>query len=200
MATVNGVPVPERTRDLLNLSYVRRWVIAPMDREQSVAEHSYRVAVIVWGLHDILMDQMRGYKEGDEAVKVFGVDRAIMLALTHDAYEVWTGDIPGTHKDAGGLHKWPDPEELLNHEIAVKVADSLETWYWWLIHGDKSWTHPLATKSGCGGRDIRKIYHYTRDWPELLAAARALVSRSMRVDDITLKATFPDVKDGAYTL
>ena len=170
----------ENTRDLLNLSYVQRWIIAPMDLPQSVAEHSFRVLVIVRGLHDVMTTK---------GIRAFDLYNAMVYAIQHDSEEVYTGDIPGTHKDIG--KKWAEPEDMQSWEIAVKVADSLETWYWWQMHGNKQWIHPSRPASGRDNRDIRKIYHYCKDWPGLLEAVRAVVVFCMRVDEITLLATFP---------
>lgn len=179
---------PTMVRDLLNLSYVKRWVVAPLHREQSVAEHSFRVMVILRGLWTIL--QHMGYP--------FDQHRALVEAMDHDLDEVYSGDMPGPVKDAGGK-QWPDPSNLMRWEIAVKVADSLETWYWWYIHGDRTWTHPKKPASGRDCRDIRKILHYTREWPEMWDAVCALVAATMCVDQLTLQSTF-DRKGPPYQL
>lgn len=80
-------PIPD-TRDLVDLlalSHVPRWAILPMLRHQTVAEHSYRVAVITHWL----------YNQADP-----GMMHAAMVtyALAHDAEEARTGDIPGPAK------------------------------------------------------------------------------------------------------
>ena len=171
-----------RTRDLLNLSYVKRWVIAPLHREQSVAEHSFRVAVLVRGLAYHLC------RLSDPPTILFDVYRAILLAIDHDADECFTGDIPGTHKDT--TKPWADPGLMLYWEIAVKVADAIETYDWWQRHGVKEWNHPMAPERGSRNRDIRKIVHYTRDRPELLQAVRNLMQQEMGYDDLVLRGLF----------
>jgi hypothetical protein len=168
-----------RVRDLLNLSYVKRWVIAPMYREQSVAEHTFRVMVILWGLHDALLSA--GHVS-------FPICDGLMDAMLHDVDEVYSGDVPGPHKDKS--KGWKDPATMMNLEVAVKVADSLETWDWWRKHGDKGWGHDMKPAWGPECRDIKKIHHYCREWPELLEAAKVVVELAMGCGKIEMEGVF----------
>lgn len=76
---------------LLNLSTIKRWQIVDMHREQSVAEHQYRV----WVLAQDLYSQLAATPHNSN-------DRwAVHLwALVHDAEEISTGDLPSPYKDA----------------------------------------------------------------------------------------------------
>lgn len=146
--------VMEECRDLLNLSFVKRWVIAPMSQGQSVAEHTFRVMVLARTLA-----QMVG-RNGETS-------RFLIHAMKHDLEEVYTGDVPGPSKD---VHKpWPHPNTLLHYEIIVKVADSMETYTWWIWYGEPCWNHPMNPLKH--NRDVDKIRHYTQEWPELWEAA-----------------------------
>jgi len=71
----------------------------------------------------------------------------------------------------------------------VKVADAMETWHWWMAHG-QCWNHPQAPGIGDQNRDIRKILHYTQGWPELLDAVRLVMEKCMGYDTMFLEATF----------
>lgn len=75
-----------RLNDLLNLSNVPRWGIVPRLKEQSVADHTFRVMVIAWELAD--------------RVRVGLTVNDFLYALAHDAEETWTGDISGLAKHA----------------------------------------------------------------------------------------------------
>ncbi len=77
-----------RTIDLLGLADVERWGVVRTLRPQSVAEHSFAVAVIALEILDLLP-------------VMEGVDRGIVLewALAHDAPETFTGDISGRFKN-----------------------------------------------------------------------------------------------------
>lgn len=74
-------------REYRELSWVPRWTIIRRIREQSVAEHSYYVALYAGQVADL--------------VKWKG-DRGTLLkwALLHDLAEVFTSDIPGPTKRA----------------------------------------------------------------------------------------------------
>lgn len=108
---------------LLRLSYVPRWTIIAMGRQQSVAEHSYRVAVISAAL-------ARYLNLGEDQVS-----EAVNYAIIHDACEVETGDIPSTvAKPPGRETAWefmglqPPSDKIVS---LVKWADVTEaiTWF-----------------------------------------------------------------------
>lgn len=73
-------------RELRDLAFVPRWVIARTIRTQSVAEHSFFVAVYTAQLCELL-----------ELSKEETLN-SVILALTHDWEECFTGDIPGPVK------------------------------------------------------------------------------------------------------
>jgi 5'-deoxynucleotidase YfbR-like HD superfamily hydrolase len=75
---------------LMKLTDVERWVIVPVTRRQSVAEHSYRVWVLSLSLYDAMVEVPHNSFERDSVS---------YWALTHDADEIWTGDLPSTVKE-----------------------------------------------------------------------------------------------------
>lgn len=75
--------------DMLALTTVNRWAIVDMLRPQSVAEHSYRVWVLTQDLYEIMFPVEHN---------TFEYHGAQWWALTHDAEEVFTGDLPTTVK------------------------------------------------------------------------------------------------------
>lgn len=157
----------ERTLAPLDLTYTKRWVIAPTYREQSVAEHSFRVAV--------LADFILGRCLALDRVNYEGVNREALLAdaLYHDCDEVFSGDCPGPDKDEKSASPLPDTSTWHRYHRIVKVADSLETASWWHLWGNSAaWNHPY-NKSGAkpGSRDWRKIVHFCKGYPAILEAA-----------------------------
>lgn len=74
---------------LLNLSTIKRWQIVDMIRDQSVAEHQYRVWVLAQDLYEQVVDTPSNYND-KWAVHLW--------ALVHDAEESKTGDIPTSTK------------------------------------------------------------------------------------------------------
>jgi 5'-deoxynucleotidase YfbR-like HD superfamily hydrolase len=74
---------------MMALTTVNRWAIVDMVRPQSVAEHSYRVWVLVHDLYGLMFPVEHN---------TFEFMGAQWHALTHDAEEVYTGDLPTTVK------------------------------------------------------------------------------------------------------
>ncbi len=74
---------------VMRLSSIRRWGIIEMSRDQSVAEHSYNVAMIAFAIasHDSFGEVMGG-DHGEFLGSV------MKWALVHDLPEVVSGDIP----------------------------------------------------------------------------------------------------------
>lgn len=102
-------------QDILLLKNVKRWNIVHVVREQSVAEHSFNVAMIARAI-----------------AKEYGIpdERIIKYALDHDLDEVMYGDIPspaksrlGIKDDYHGKNKGICSEEEL---WIVKVSDIIE--------------------------------------------------------------------------
>lgn len=73
--------------DLLALSHVPRWTIIATSRQQSVAEHSYRVAVIA----QFLVDYIKNINDRDGMT-------LLRWAIMHDGPEAITGDVPTPFK------------------------------------------------------------------------------------------------------
>lgn len=149
--------------DLLALSYVPRWAVVRTLRQQTVADHSFRVAIIAM-----------------ELVQQFHIDWrpdiVIWHALTHDADESVTGDIPAVAKNYGvtkptGGYIVQLPEGMLPtmEEIRlVKLADIIEAYTWLHMNGDGIHTGKVlkelreemtnaAEKMGMEDQDIRKL-------------------------------------------
>lgn len=82
--------------DLLALSHVPRWSVVRTVCAQSVADHSYRVAIIALELY--------GRLYGFEPVRSSVIMSEILLyALIHDVVESHTGDIPGHVKSGSSV-------------------------------------------------------------------------------------------------
>lgn len=116
-------------RDVYRATDVKRWGLVKTARPQSVAEHSYQVAMIATRLCQL-------YKVGEATTC-----KAVWYALTHDLPEVLTGDIATPFKDLLGpgvreqIQQFEDRirvmgapvhEEAADVRMIVKLADILE--------------------------------------------------------------------------
>lgn len=106
--------------DRMRAQYVNRWNTVHLTHSQSLAEHSFNVAMITQELCDLL-----GYGDTDTGL-------AVGYALLHDIDEVVTGDIPTpTKRRIEGLtNKFVfNGTECPSPRIGgiVKMADMMET-------------------------------------------------------------------------
>ena len=112
------VEIPENSHVLpLRAQYVDRWGIIAMDRRQSVAEHSFNVAMLVKDIMTRL-----GYLP-----EVY--EKAVINALEHDLDEIFTGYIPAPAK----------VEERKPFASFVKLADAIEAYRYCHNHCIDTW-------------------------------------------------------------
>lgn len=95
--------------DLLKLSHVKRWVIIDCLKEQSVADHSFRVQIITLYLIDKLKLSLN---RGEVMVDI----------ITHDISEAKSGDIPSTYKKT---NQELEPSGSLEYCL-LRLADTIE--------------------------------------------------------------------------
>jgi hypothetical protein len=95
----------------LRLDRVKRWGIISMDKAQSVAEHSFNVAVIT----EIIAYEL-GMTEPD-------VNQLVIDAIYHDCDETYTGDIPSPAKNSS--ERVP---------TIIKLADCIESYRFAMSH------------------------------------------------------------------
>lgn len=114
------------SKDIFYLSSIKRWGVIDMSRDQSVAEHSYHVAIIA-------MEIGQFYFAESESPPIAEL---LKWSLTNDLPELLTGDIPTPAKQYIDLHQldkenfpeYTDYKEELdpNILIVVKAADYIE--------------------------------------------------------------------------
>lgn len=155
-----------RINDLLNLSTVLHWHSVPTLRKPSVAEHSYRVAVIAL---EIAQRLNRGVSPSSVIIE----SHVMRWALMHDGPETETGDLPHTAKvrlPSGVWSKleaelcpWYMDEVLRLHapeRAIVKIADLME-----LVLFIREWGH--------GGEAEMARMATSADLAEVVLAVRA---------------------------
>jgi 5'-deoxynucleotidase YfbR-like HD superfamily hydrolase len=147
--------------DLLHLSYVKRWTICDMLREQSVAEHSYRVAVIAREIALV-------YDNTEFTATV------VSLALSHDGDEADTGDAPSPSKGHSDFH-------TLSREMKiVKVADNIEALFWVTRHGNRLSSRTMKAMNYMKHELDRKLVHLSEDQPVYRSVLHVMAA--MQVD------------------
>lgn len=112
---------------LYRLRLIGRWGLMRSSVPENVAEHTYQVALVTHAL-------------GTIAREVFGrtdvpVERAVVLALFHDATEVVTGDIPTPvkHHNPRVLESLRELEALAADQLIAKAPIALRDVYRALI-------------------------------------------------------------------
>lgn len=132
--------------DIGRTQHVKRWHIVDMIKDQSVAEHSYMVAMIAANIA-----HKTGYSDLIQ-------NQAITMALIHDATEGITGDVPSPVKGwvsgYSELEKKLDPcgtdfrdaAQQLVHRI-VKMADLIEAIHHLEKYGIRGRTRDYTVKT-----------------------------------------------------
>jgi len=118
-------------QNLLTLSHVPRWAIIDVSKSQTVADHSFRVAVICMEL----------MKELLAINTTLDVAYVLTKALCHDVKEARTGDIPTPYKKelkGIGFELSDDDDMQLMEDYMVKIADIMEAIIFIRRYGNKT--------------------------------------------------------------
>jgi 5'-deoxynucleotidase YfbR-like HD superfamily hydrolase len=118
--------------DMLRLSFVDRFQTVSISRRQSVAEHSFNVAVIAGQIA--------------KRMKSVPVTTIMAYAVTHDLEEAILGDIPSPTKvrlQQAGLNYSKAKRKIIDDDlidkgvkIVVKAADQIEMLYYFAQYGN----------------------------------------------------------------
>ncbi|MBW7474573.1 5'-deoxynucleotidase [Paenibacillus oenotherae] len=128
---------------MYRLRYIERWSLMRNTTRENVAEHSYHVALLAHMLCEI-GNHIYG--------RSLNADRAVTMALFHDATEVFTGDIPTPvkHHNPKMLSAFREIESLAAERLLGMVPQQLHDVYAPLIggHGDASGNRGAAAGTG----------------------------------------------------
>ncbi|WP_308635365.1 5'-deoxynucleotidase [Paenibacillus silvisoli] len=113
---------------MYRLRYIERWSLMRNTTRENVAEHSYHVALLAHMLCEI-GNHLFG--------RSLNADRAVTMALFHDATEVFTGDIPTPvkHHNPKMLANFREIEALAAERLLGMVPEPLQAAYEPLIIG-----------------------------------------------------------------
>ncbi len=122
--------------DILLIQHVKRWHMIRMKDEQSVAEHSYNVAMLTMRMLRKLDRQHDLGLTADEQLDV------LEWALCHDVHEIEHGDVPSPSKVDRGLTEemfWQTRgrsiEPTSTTRSFISLMDKTEALIYFLTHG-----------------------------------------------------------------
>lgn len=107
---------------MYRLKYIERWSLMRNTTKETVAEHSFHVALLAHMLCEI----------GNSFFgRSYNADRAVTLALFHDATEVFTGDIPTPvkHHNPKMLASFREIEAMAAERLLAMVPEPLQASY-----------------------------------------------------------------------
>ncbi|AWB44075.1 5'-deoxynucleotidase [Paenibacillus sp. CAA11] len=107
---------------MYRLRNIDRWSLMRSTARENVAEHSFQVALLAHLLCEI----------GNRSFgKQLNAERAVTIALFHDATEVFTGDIPTPvkHHNARLLSNFREMENIAAERLVSMVPDQLKDIY-----------------------------------------------------------------------
>jgi len=166
---------------MYRLRYIKRWSLMRNTVRENVAEHSYHVALLTHMLCSI-------------ANTVYGRDingdKAVSMALFHDATESFTGDLPTPikHHNPEMLRSFREIERLAADKLAHMVpAELLPVYTPLLSHSDSD---PLLWQF-VKAADL--IDAYLKCVTELAAGNREFGTAKKQTEEALLKLGMPEV-------
>jgi 5'-deoxynucleotidase len=113
---------------MYRLRYIERWSLMRNVVSENVAEHSFHVAILTHALCTIANEVFQ---------RRVDTEKAVMLALFHDATETFTGDIPTPvkHHNQDILASFREIEKKAAERLVSMIPEELRHVYKPLIHG-----------------------------------------------------------------
>jgi 5'-deoxynucleotidase len=169
---------------LYRLRLIDRWSLMRNTTRESAAEHSFQVALLTHALCTIARD-------------VFGqevdVDRAVVLALFHDATEVITGDVPTPvkHHNPAILAAMREVEGLAAARLLGMVPEDLRAAYRPLI--DPAQERPADARLRPLVKAADKLDAYLKCVVELAAGNREFAVARRQLEEPLRASPLPEV-------
>ncbi|MFB6365506.1 5'-deoxynucleotidase [Paenibacillus elgii] len=167
---------------LYRLRYIERWSLMRNVLKENVAEHSFHVSILTHVLCTI-------------ANEVYGkqvpTERAVSMALFHDATEVFTGDIPTPvkHHNPKILSNFREIEQLAAERLLDMVPEPLRHVYDPLIVAKKDADPEL--KQYVKGADL--LDAYLKCVSELSAGNREFATAKKQIEQSIEAMNMPEL-------
>ncbi len=175
------------------MKYINRWALMRNTLTESLDSHTKEVAVIAHALAVI----------GNTCLgKCYNCERAAVLALYHDAHEIFTGDLPTPvkYQNPGILSAFKGVERAANEKITSTLPKELKNVYLPLLTGENDpELMPLIKAADKIAALIKCIEERKAGNTEFLSAEKALRKNSpyltIREAEIFLEEYLPSFED-----
>lgn len=163
-----------KTYELLRASHTKRWTIVNTARTQTIAEHSFNVAMISQKIAEAI-----GL---DIVINPENLCKLQSWALMHDIPEVFTGDLPTPFKRslerhgadieaieeeyAPGYAELADMAEGTEYGMVVKLADLMEAI--WFLSENGLGMHARHVLNGMYDQLTEMVEEYAEAFPDLV--------------------------------
>lgn len=167
---------------LYRLRYIERWSLMRNVVKENVAEHSYHVAILTHALCTI-------------ANEVFGknvpAEKAVTMALFHDATEMFTGDIPTPvkHHNPEILRNFREIEQKAAERLTAMVPEKLRSVYRPLVCGKQE---DDELRKYVKAADL--LDAYLKCTMELSAGNREFAVAKKQIEDAINQADMPEAR------
>ncbi|MFD0870162.1 MULTISPECIES: 5'-deoxynucleotidase [Paenibacillus] len=166
---------------MYRLRYIKRWSLMRNVVSENVAEHSFHVAMLTHVLCTI-------------ANEVYGrslpVDKAVSMALFHDAAEVFTGDIPTPvkHQNEDILSSFREIERHASKKLLSMMPPQLKDAYRPLLEGGQDEELRVMVKAA----DL--LDAYIKCVTELSTGNREFAVAKKQIEQSMIELDLPEVR------
>lgn len=178
---------------LSRMKYINRWALMRNTLTESLDSHTKEVAVIAHALAVIGNTRLG---------KSYNCDRAAVLALYHDAHEIFTGDMPTPvkYQNPDILAAFKSVERASNEKITSSLPEDLKNVYLPLLTGENNpELLPLIKAADKIAALIKCIEERKAGNTEFLSAEKAIRNSSpylnIREAEIFLEEFLPSYED-----
>ena len=179
---------------MYRLKYIERWSLMRNTTRETVAEHSYHVALLVHMLCEI----------GNHVYgRSLNADRAAAMALFHDATEVFTGDIPTPvkHHNPKMLASFREIEGMAAERLLGMVPEPLHDTYAPLLLPKSTQTDPEGNPAGLPDQGLLRYLKaadlldaYLKCLSELSSGNREFMVAKGQTEQALAKLEMPEVE------
>ena len=176
------------------MRFIQRWALMRNTRQENICEHSQDVAVLAHAL--ALLQNRRFGGQVDEG-------RCVLLALYHDAPEIFTGDLPTPVKyyNPAIREAYQQVEEVAADKLLSMLPEDLRPDYHTLLHPGDRWPEERRlVKAADKLAALIKCLEELKQGNAEFASARASTEASIRAMGIPAADCFLEEFLPAYEL